>query len=104
MVATVLYTGLRISELVWDDVDVAAGVIHVRAELSAPIAARQPGASRRRRRLGPDIPLVAQLARPLSGHRQTTRFARGEFATARGTPRERGPEPPTLPVTGAAGA
>jgi integrase len=47
MVATVLYTGLRISEmlgLVWDDVDFAAGVIHVRAaqpfrggvEVSAP--------------------------------------------------------------------
>jgi integrase len=37
MIATVLYTGLRISEmlgLVWDDVDFAAGVIHVRAQLS----------------------------------------------------------------------
>jgi integrase len=37
MVATVLYTGLRISEMLglfWDDVDFAAGVIHVRAQLS----------------------------------------------------------------------
>jgi integrase len=37
MVETVIYTGLRISELlglVWDDVDFAAGVIHVRAQLS----------------------------------------------------------------------
>jgi integrase len=37
MVATVLYTGLRISEMlgrVWDDVDFDAGVIHVRAQLS----------------------------------------------------------------------
>ena len=37
MVTTVLYTGLRISEmlgLVWDDVDLAAGAIHVRAQLS----------------------------------------------------------------------
>src|SRR5215207_283086 len=52
MLATVLYTGLRISELlglVWDDVDFAAGVIHVRAQLSGPAAARQPGASRPRR-------------------------------------------------------
>jgi integrase len=34
MPATVLYAGLRSSEmlgLVWDDVDLAAGVIHVRA-------------------------------------------------------------------------
>jgi integrase len=37
MVATVLYTGLRISEmlgLVWDDVDLSAGALHVRAQLS----------------------------------------------------------------------
>jgi integrase len=60
MVATVLYTGLRISEmlgLVWDDVDFAAGVIHVRAaqpfrggvEVSAPPrqrTAREGGAGR----------------------------------------------------------
>jgi integrase len=39
MLATVLYTGLCISEsellgLVWDDIDIAVGVIHVRAQLS----------------------------------------------------------------------
>jgi integrase len=36
MIATVLFTGLRISEmpgLVWDDIDFSAGVIHVRAQL-----------------------------------------------------------------------
>src|SRR5215207_7926500 len=66
MVATVLYTGLRISELlglVWDDVDFAAGVIHVRAQLSrahrgAPaqrVAPKTPASGR-------DVPLVAQLA------------------------------------------
>jgi integrase len=52
MVTTVLYTGLRISEmlgLVWDDVDFAAGVIHVHSS-RAPTAARPPGASRRRPR------------------------------------------------------
>ena len=93
MVATVLYTGLRISELlglVWDDVDFAAGVIHVRAQLSrahrgAParrVAPKTPASVR-------DVPLVAQLARLLSAHRQRSRFARGAdwvFATARGTP------------------
>jgi integrase len=93
MIATVLYTGLRISEmlaLVWDDVDFAAGVIHVRAQFSrahrgAParrIAPKTPASVR-------DVPLVPQLARLLSAHRQQSRFARGEdwvFATARGTP------------------
>ena len=93
MVATVLYTGLRISELlglVWDDVDFAAGVIHVRAQLSrahrgAParrVAPKTPASVR-------DVPLVAQLARLLSAHRQRSPFARGAdwvFATARGTP------------------
>ena len=93
MVATVLYTGLRISEmlgLVWDDVDFAAGVIHVRAQLSrahrgAParrVATKTPASVR-------DIPLVPQLVRLLSAHRQRSPSARGEewvFATARGTP------------------
>jgi integrase len=70
MLATVLYTGLRISEmlgLVWDDVDFRAGVIHVRAQLSrahrgAPaqrVAPKTPASVR-------DVPLVPQLARLLS--------------------------------------
>jgi len=101
MVATVLYTGLRISEmlgLVWDDVDFAAGVIHVRAQLSrahrsqparrvAPKTAASvrevPAASVR------EVPLVPQLANLLSADRQRSPFARGGdwvFATARGTP------------------
>jgi hypothetical protein len=36
MIASILYTGLRISQdarLVWDDVNFAAGVIHVRTQL-----------------------------------------------------------------------
>jgi integrase len=93
MVTTILYTGLRISEmlgLVWDDVDFAAGVIHVRAQLSrahrgAParrVAPKTPASVR-------DVPLVPQLARLLSAHRLRSRFARGAdwaFATARGSP------------------
>jgi integrase len=93
MIATVLYTGLRISEmlgLVWDDVDFAAGVIHVRAQLSrahlgAPgrrVTPKTPASVR-------DVPLVPQLARLLSARRQRSPFAGGAdwvFATARGTP------------------
>jgi integrase len=93
MLATVLYTGLRISELlglIWDDIDFAAGVIHVRAQLSRAhcgasaqrVAPKTPASVR-------DVPLVAQLARLLSAHKQASLFARGDewvFATARGTP------------------
>ena len=93
MVATALYTGLRISELlglIWADIDFAAGVIHLRAQLSR--AHRDLPA----RRVPPktaasirDIPLVAQLARLLATHKLATPFA-GEadwvFATSNGTP------------------
>jgi integrase len=65
-------------------------VIHVRAQLSrahrgAPaqrVAPKTPASVR-------DVPLVAQLARLLSAHKQASLFARGDewvFATARGTP------------------
>jgi integrase len=93
MLATALYTGLRISEmlgLIWDDVDFAAGVIHVQAQLSrahrgAPARRVPPKTAASIR----DIPLVAQLARLLAAHRQATPFAAGSdwvFATAHGTP------------------
>jgi len=67
MIATVLYTGLRISEmlgLIWDDIDFAAGVIHVRAQLSrahrgAPAHRVPPKTTASIR----DIPLVAQARR-----------------------------------------
>jgi integrase len=74
MLGTVLYTGLRMSELlglVWDDVDFPAGVIHVRAQLSRAHRG-EPG-----RRVAPktpasvrDVPLVPQLAKLLSAHKQ----------------------------------
>jgi integrase len=93
MIATVLYTGLRISEmlgLVWDDVDLAAGVIHVGAQLSrahrgAPARRVAPKTATSIR----EIPLVAQLARLLAAHRRASPFAGGGdsvFTTARGTP------------------
>lgn len=66
LVATALFTGMRISELLgldWDDVDLDAGTVHVRAQLSrarrgAP-ATRVPPKTRAAVR---DLPLVPQLA------------------------------------------
>jgi integrase len=96
MVATALYTGLRISELlglVWDDVNLASGLIRVSAQLSrahrgmpARRVAPKTAASVR------EIPLFAQLARLLAEHKLRTPYAqRGDwvFATARGTPHGR---------------
>jgi integrase len=93
LLATALYSGLRISELlglVWDDVDLVAGVIHVRAQLSrahrgAParrVAPKTPAAIR-------DVPLVPQLAEMLREHRRRSPFDAGSdwmFGTGRGTP------------------
>jgi integrase len=92
-VETALYTGLRISELLglaWADVDLAAGLIRVRAQLSR--AHREEPA----RRVPPktpasvrEIPLLPQLADRLVAHRRETPFASATdwvFATSRGTP------------------
>jgi integrase len=93
IVATALYTGLRISELlglIWDDVDFASGMVHVRAQLSrahrgerAQRVAPKTAASVR------DIPLVPQLAGLLVTHKLATPFCAGTdwvFATSHGTP------------------
>lgn len=93
MIATGLYTGLRISEvlgLVWDDVDLTAGVIHVRAQLSR--AHRGEPA----RRVAPktvaslrDVPLVPQLAELLVSQRARARTRSSDdwvFPTSNGTP------------------
>jgi integrase len=93
LVETALYSGLRISELlglIWADVDFAAGLIRVRAQLSR--AHRGEPA----RRVAPktassvrEIPLVPQLAEHLAAHRQATLFPAATnwvFATSRGTP------------------
>lgn len=92
MVATALYTGLRISELlglVWGDLDLA-GVIRVRAQLSRAhrgkpaqrVAPKTPASVR-------EIPLVAQLARMFVEHKRQTPYKQAHdwvFATSRGTP------------------
>ncbi len=93
MVATALFTGLRISELLgltWEDIDFDKGEVHVRAQLSRahrgaparPVATKTPASVR-------DVPLVPQLARLLADHRRRSRFAKDSdwvFATANGTP------------------
>ncbi|MFZ2052499.1 MAG: site-specific integrase, partial [Solirubrobacteraceae bacterium] len=93
MLATALFSGLRISEmlgLTWEDIDFRSGVIHVRLQLSR--AHRQMPACRVATKTAAsvrEIPLVAQLAQLLGAHKQATPFAADTdwvFATARGTP------------------
>jgi integrase len=93
LIATALLTGMRLSELlglIWDDVDLIRGSVHVRAQLSrartdAPgrrVAPKTPSAAR-------DIPLAPQLATVLREHRSASPHAAGGgwvFATRNGTP------------------
>lgn len=93
LVATALYSGLRISEmlgLIWADIDFHRGVIAVRFQLSRAhrssparrVATKTPASVR-------EVPLVPQLAGLLAAHKQTTPFAADAdwvFATRRGTP------------------
>jgi integrase len=93
LIVTAVYTGMRISELLaltWADVDLAAGVIHVRAQLSRAhggvparrVAPKTAAAIR-------EIPLVAQLASLLREQYRATPFAAPAdyvFATSNGTP------------------
>lgn len=93
MVATALYTGMRISELLgltWGDVDFGQGLVHVRAQLSrahrnAParrVPTKTPASIR-------EVPLVFQLAELLADHQRHTPFSAHSdwvFVTANGTP------------------
>jgi integrase len=93
LVITALYSGLRISELlglIWEDVDFAAGLIRVRAQLSRAhrgeparrVAPKTPASVR-------EVPLVEQLSLQLAAHKQASSFAAPDdwvFATSRGTP------------------
>jgi integrase len=93
LVATALFTGMRISELlglVWADVDTCEGLIHVRGQLSRGRRGESP------RRVAPktpsairDIPVTPQLAAALSAHHhRATRSGPNDwvFATSNGTP------------------
>lgn len=93
LIATALYTGLRISELLaltWHDVDLAGGTIHVRAQLSRAhrgvpaqrVPTKTPASVR-------EVPLVSQLAELLADDRRHAPFASGSdwvFVTTKGTP------------------
>lgn len=93
LIATALYSGLWISELlgpIWEDVDFTAGLIRVRAQLSRAhrgeparrVAPKTPASVR-------EVPLVEQLAHLLAAHKQATPLAApGDwvFATGRSTP------------------
>jgi integrase len=93
LVETALFSGLRISELLgltWGDIDFAAGLIRVRAQLSRPhrgeparrVAPKTPASVR-------EVPLVPQLSDRLAAHRRGTPFAAPTdwvFVTSRGTP------------------
>jgi integrase len=93
LIATALYTGMRTSELVglvWGDVALRRGTIHVSAQLSR--AHREVPA----RRVPPkttasvrDVPLVPQLAVLPREQRRASAFATGDdwvFSTRHGTP------------------
>jgi len=93
LLLTGAFTGMRLSEVLglsWDDVDFAAGVIHVRHQLARGRRGVPP------RRIPPktrasvrEIPLLPQLAAVLRQHRRGSRFTRDSdyvFATGNGTP------------------
>ncbi|HEX4116045.1 MAG TPA: tyrosine-type recombinase/integrase [Solirubrobacteraceae bacterium] len=94
LIATALYTGLRISELLgltWSDLDLGEGTLRVRAQLS--LASR----GRPARRVAPktsaasrQIPLPPALTTLLLEHKNSADFGRTSnwvFATSKGTPR-----------------
>ena len=69
-IATALYSGLRVSELLgvrWQDVDFAAGLIHVRHQLSVPLARGRPSSSHPRPRQGNETSPTASARRAPQG-------------------------------------
>jgi integrase len=93
LLLTGAFTGMRLSEVLglsWDDVDFAAGVVHVRHQLARGRRGVPP------HRIPPktcasvrEIPLLPQLAAVLREHKRGSRFTSGSdyvFATGNGTP------------------
>jgi integrase len=92
LLATGVYTGMRLSEVLglsWDDVDFAAGVVHVRHQLARGRRGVPPHRIPPKTRASVrEIPLLPQLAAVLRQHKRGARFTSGSdyvFATARGT-------------------
>jgi integrase len=93
LVATALYTGMRLSELlglVWDDIDLDHGLICVRAQLSrAHIDSPARRVAPKTRAAIRQIPLTPQLATLLREHRLAAMHSSGSnwvFSTRKGTP------------------
>lgn len=93
LLLTGAYTGLRLSEvlgLAWDDVDFAAGVIHVRHQLARGRRGVPPHRILPKTRASiREIPLLPQLAAVLRQHKRGCHFSSGSdyvFATSNGTP------------------
>jgi integrase len=93
LLLTGAYTGMRLSEVLglsWDDVDFAAGVIHVRQQLARGRHGVPPHRILPKTRASArEIPLLPQLAAVLRGHKRGSHFTSGSdyvFATGRGTP------------------
>lgn len=93
LIATAVYTGMRNSELlglVWDDVDLDGGAIHLRVQLSRGHRGRPAERVRPKTRTGArQIPLAPQLAAVLRAHRGSSKFKAATdwvFVTGNGTP------------------
>lgn len=94
IVATALGSGMRISEalgLVWGDIDLEAGVLHVRKQLSVPRRG-EPGrrVPTKTKASVREIPLADQLVRMLAADRDTRARAADEdwvFASSNGSAR-----------------
>jgi integrase len=93
LVATALYSGMRLAELlglVWADVELEAGLIHVRYQLSRGRVDKPARRVRLKTQAGTrDIPLLPQLASLLKRHKlASTHSGAGHhvFATSLGTP------------------
>ncbi len=83
---------MRLSEVLglsWDDVDFAAGLVHVRHQLARARRGVPPHRIPPKTRASiREIPLLPQLAAVLRQHKRGSRFTRGSdyvFATSRGT-------------------
>jgi integrase len=92
LLVTGAYTGMRLSEVLglnWDDVDFAAGVIHVRHQLARGRRGVPPHRIPPKTRASVrEIPLLPQLAAVLRQHKRGSRFTSGSdyvFTTRNGT-------------------
>src|SRR5213080_4718852 len=93
LLATGAYTGMRLSEVLalsWEEVDFAAGVIHVRHQLARGRRGVPPHRIAPKTRASVrEIPLLPQLAAVLREHKRGSCFTSGSdyvFATGSGTP------------------